>query len=56
MRILPFLGKRRKSLATLRPGAVPEEEGLGGGENGGVSHGGGLGRRHNKTVSQLANE
>ncbi|KAL5478403.1 hypothetical protein ACEPAI_2587 [Sanghuangporus weigelae] len=49
MRILPFLGKRRKSLATLRPSAVPEEVDLPESAAGG-------GRRHNKTVSQLANE
>ncbi|KAL5497904.1 hypothetical protein ACEPAH_2835 [Sanghuangporus vaninii] len=49
MRILPFLGKRRKSLATLRPSAVPDEVGL-------PESAAGDGRRHNKTVSQLANE
>ncbi|EJD01778.1 uncharacterized protein FOMMEDRAFT_156903 [Fomitiporia mediterranea MF3/22] len=45
MRIIPFLGKRRKSIATLRSSKLPERD------EDGSRHGG-----HHKSVSQLANE
>ncbi|KAI5121904.1 hypothetical protein M0805_000233 [Coniferiporia weirii] len=50
MRIIPFLGKRRKSMAALRSNTVPPDDPLMPGEYTGTRAG------HHKTVSQLANE